>query len=427
MMFLEFFIWGAWFVPMGVYLTAIKFPGSAIGSAYSATAIAAIISPFLIGMIADRFFSAERVLAIMHIAGGILIFAVSRVVSPGLFFWVLLAYTITYMPTVALVNAIAFPQMDDVEKEFPSIRVFGTLGWIVAGLLIGFLEINEGGARWNFDHPLNLPIETMFTLKAGTGAWISASSTSIPMALTSVVAIVLGLFSFFLPHTPPKSKGQAVKIRDILGLDALSLMKDRSFSVFVICSFLICIPLAAYYGFAAMFLKEMGIQNETAKMTMGQMSEMLFMLVMPFFFIRLGVKKMLLIGMLAWVARYALFAGGNGQSLASMLYLGILLHGICYDFFFVTGQIYVDNEAPEDIRASAQGFIAMVTYGVGMFIGSIMSGWIVEHYQIMRGEEIAGHLWPRIWIIMCVMALAATVIFALLFKDKAKKEDVAAE
>jgi nucleoside transporter len=246
------------------------------------------------------------------------------------------------------------------------------------------------------------------------------------MVITAAVAVVFGIYSFFLPHTPPKSKGQQVKVRDILGLDALGLMKDRSFAIFVISSFLICIPLAAYYGFANLFLEESGMANATAKMTLGQMSEIVFMLVMPFFFARLGVKKMLLVGMLAWVGRYFLFTFGNGESLVFMYYIGILLHGICYDFFFVTGQIYVDNEAPKDIRANAQGFIAMVTYGVGMYIGSIVSGAIVEHYQIMEGEEITGHIWPNVWMIMAVMAVVVTIGFALLFKDKPKAETAGA-
>ncbi len=427
MMFLEFFIWGAWFVPMGVYLGALKFPGTAIGSAYSTTAIAAIVSPFFVGMIADRFFSAERVLGVMHIVGGIVLYAVSRIVDPTMFFWVLLAYAITYMPTLALVNAVAFNQMDDVEKQFPVIRVFGTAGWIVAGLLIGFLEVNNGGARWNFAEPFGLPINAAIPLVGGEGEWVSASATSIPMVITAAVALVFGVLAFFLPHTPPKAKGERVTVRDVLGLDALALMKDRSFAIFVISSFLVCIPLAAYYAFANPFLTEAGMANATAKMTLGQMSEVAFMVVMPFFFARLGVKKMLLVGMLAWVARYVLFAYGNMDSLAIMFYGGILLHGICYDFFFVTGQIYVDNEAPEKIRANAQGLIAMVTYGVGMFIGSRLSGWIVEKYQTVEGEEIVACDWPKVWLIMGGMAFAVTILFALLFKDKVKASEEAAE
>jgi nucleoside transporter len=424
MMFLEFFIWAAWYVPLGVYLGTMGFPGTAIGSAYSTTALAAIVSPFFVGMIADRFFSAERVLGIMHIAGGIAIFGVSRIVEPGLFFWVLLVYALTYMPTLALVNAVAFQQMDNTEKQFPAIRVFGTIGWIVACLIIGFLEVNNGGARWNFAEPFGIPVNFIIPLASGEGDWNTASATSIPMVITAAVAIFFGIYSFFLPHTPPKAKGQKVKARDVLGIDALSLMKDRSFAVFVISSFLICIPLAAYYAFGNLFLTEAGMANPTAKLSLGQMSEFFFMLVMPFFFVRLGVKKMLLFGMLAWVGRYVLFVFGNGESLVWMYYVGILLHGICYDFFFVTGQIYVDNEAPKEIRANAQGFIAMITYGVGMYIGSILSGFIGEYYQIMEGEEIVGHVWSNIWGIMAIMAVVVSIGFALLFKDKPRAEEV---
>jgi len=356
MMFWEFFIWGAWYVPMFVYLGTLGFDGNDVGDAYSTTALAAIVSPFFVGMIADRFFSAERVLGVMHILGGIVLFGVSRIVEPGLFFWVLLLYALTYMPTLALVNAVAFQQMDDIGKQFPGIRVFGTIGWIVSGLIIGFLEVNSGGARWNFAEPFGIPVNFRIPLANGDGDWVAAQATSIPMVIIAVVAVLFGIYCFFLPHTPPKAKGQKVKVRDILGLDALGLMKDRSFAVFVISSFLICIPLAAYYLAANGFLDESGMSNSTAKMTLGQMSEFFFMLVMPFFFARLGVKKMLLFGMLAWVGRYVLFVFGNGESLVFMYYIGILLHGICYDFFFVTGQIYVDNEAPKDIRANAQGY-----------------------------------------------------------------------
>ncbi len=422
MMFLEFFIWGAWSVPMGVYLGAIGFKASAIASAYSTVALAAIVSPFFVGMIADRFFAAERVLGVMHILGGIVLFAVSRIVEPGMFFWVLLLYTLTYTPTLALVNAVAFNQLDNVEKQFPAIRVFGTLGWIVAGLLIGFLEVNAGGARWNFVEPFLIPVNFAITIAGGEGDWVSASAKSIPMVIAGVAAIILGVYSFFLPHTPPKAKGKKASVREILGLDALGLLKERSFAIFAISSFLICIPLSAYYTFANPFLVEMGMANATAKMTLGQMSEFFFMLVMPFFFARLGVKKMLLVGMLAWLGRYFLFAFGGSDSLMLMYYGGILLHGICYDFFFVTGQIYVDNEAPQEVRASAQGFIAMITYGVGMFVGYFLSGKIVEYFQTPDGQTIEGYTWPRVWIVMSLMAAVVAVAFAFLFKEKSKPE-----
>ena len=387
MMFLEFFIWGAWFVTMGTYLNKIGFQGGEIGSAYSTTAWAAILSPFFVGMVADKFFSAEKVMGTVHIIGGVVLYFVSETISPGAFFWVLLLYTLCYMPTLALVNAISFNQMEDAGKEFPKIRVLGTIGWIAAGWLVALLKIED---------------------------------TSIPLKIAAGVSIVMGIYCFFLPNTPPKSTGQKVTVSDILGLKALSLLKDTSFLIFVVSSLLICIPLSFYYNFTNLFLNESNMANAAGIMTFGQMSEIVFMLAMPFFFARLGVKKMLLTGMIFWATRYLLFAFGNNQELVFMYYLGILFHGICYDFFFVTGQIYVDNKADESIRASAQGFIAFITLGVGMLIGAKVSGLIVEHYQIMDNTQVAGHYWKEIWIIPAIMAAIVVVAFGLLFKEKNK-------
>jgi nucleoside transporter len=388
MMFLQFFVWGAWFVTLGTYLSqALRFTGLDIGAAYSTMTWGALVAPFLVGMVADRFFAAEKVLAVMHLVGAGLLWAASSATTPGTMFWTLLAYALCYNPTLALVNAISFNQMASPEKQFPAIRVFGTLGWIVAGLLVGFLKVEP---------------------------------TALPLQIAAGSSLVLGLFSFALPHTPPKSLGHKVTVRDVLGLEALALLKDRSFAVFVMGSLLVCIPLAFYYNFTNLFLNEMGVVNAAGKMTLGQMSEVFFMLVMPFFFVRLGVKKMLLVGMLAWAVRYLLFAFGNPGELVVLYYLGILLHGICYDFFFVTGQIYVDNTAPKAIQASAQGFITLVTYGAGMLIGSLISGWVVEQYQVMEGGAITGHLWTTIWIVPAVMAFVVIALFAALFQEKAK-------
>ncbi len=384
MMFLEFFIWGAWFVTMGTYLSKIGFQGSDIGNAYSTTAWAAIISPFFVGMIADKFFSAQKVLAIAHIIGGGALFYASTITDAGTFFWVLLLYTLCFMPTLALTNAISFQQMSDTGKEFPKIRVLGTIGWIAAGWMIALLKIED---------------------------------TSIPMRIAASASIALGVFSLSLPKTPPKSAGEKITISDIIGLKALSLMKERSFAIFAISSLLICIPLSFYYNFTNLFLNESSVSNAAGIMTFGQMSELFFMLLMPFFFARLGVKKMILTGMLFWAARYVLFAFGNNSNLVFMFYLGILFHGICYDFFFVTGQIYVDKKASEDIRASAQGFIAFITLGLGTLIGAKASGLVVEHYQLMDSGQVTGHLWKEIWIIPAAMAAIVTVAFALLFKD----------
>jgi nucleoside transporter len=277
--------------------------------------------------------------------------------------------------------------MTSPEKQFPAIRVFGTVGWIVAGLVVGFLKLE---------------------------------ATATPLRIAAVCSAVLGVFSFVLPNTPPKSLGRKVTVRDVLGLDALQLLKERSFAVFVLGSLLVCIPLAFYYNFTNLFLNEAGVVNAAGKMTLGQMSEFLFMVIMPFFFVRLGVKKMLLVGMLAWSARYLLFAFGNSGELVAMFYLGILLHGVCYDFFFVTGQIYVDNTAPKSVQASAQGFITLVTYGVGMLIGAEISGRVVEAYQVMESGKIVGHLWTSIWIVPAAMAFGVVLLFAALFRDASR-------
>jgi len=392
MMFLQFFIWGAWFVTMGTYLLqGLEFSGTQAAQAYSTMPWGAIVAPFLVGMVADRFFSAQKVLGILHLAGAALLYYASAITAPGPFFWVLLVYALCYNPTLALVNAISFNQMSNPEKEFPAIRVFGTLGWIVAGLIVGFMKVE---------------------------------ATAIPIQIAAASSALLGLFAFFLPHTPPKSLGHKVTVRDVLGLDALSLMKDRSFAIFVIGSLLICIPLAFYYNFTNPFLNEMGVVNAAGKQTMGQMSEVVFMLVMPFFFARLGVKKMLLVGMAAWALRYVLFAYGNAQELVMMYYVGILLHGICYDFFFVTGQIYVDNRAPKAIQASAQGFITLVTYGVGMLIGAWVSGPVVDMYATETAAGVV-HNWQSIWLWPAAMAFVIILLFAFFFSDPKKAPEAA--
>jgi nucleoside transporter len=380
MMFLQFFIWGVWYVTMGTYLLKIGFDGLDVGAAYSTINWGAILSPFFIGVIADRYFSAEKVLGAMHIMGAFILYYLIQVTEPSAFFWTLLLYALLYMPTIGLANAICFNQMNDTKTEFPPIRVLGTIGWISSGFLISFLNLEDSG--------------TVF--KIGAAA-----------------SVILGIYSFFLPRTPPKSKGKTASISAILGLDALSLLKDRSFALFIFCSLLISIPLAFYYSFTNPFLNEIGMENAAGKMAFGQVSELLFMLLMPFMFARLGVKKMLLIGMVAWVVRYALFAYGDNESLVSMLYMGIILHGVCYDFFFVTGYIYVDQAAPKEIQASAQGFITLVTYGLGMLIGSWASGWFVKQYTLADGS----HLWQSIWLIPAGMALIAALLFTFLFNE----------
>lgn len=380
MMFLEFFVWGCWYGTMGNYMGTIGFSDLNIGAAFSTVSWGAIVSPFFIGMIADRFFSAEKVKGVMHISGALVLWYLSSVQDPSVFFWTLLLYTVMFMPTLALANAISFNQMESPEKEFPIIRVLGTIGWIIAGLILGFGELESSNQQ--------------FILAAG-------------------MSLLLGIYCFFLPHTPPKSKGKKPTISDVLGLEALKLLKNKNFAIFVFCSILISIPLSFYFAYINIFLNEIGVENAASKMTLGQVSEIFFMLVLPLFFARLGVKKMLIFGMLAWVLRYVLFAYGNSEELVFMLYLGIILHGICYDFFFVTGQIYVDNAAPKKIQASAQGMITLATYGIGMGIGSLASGWVAHHYKIAENK----HLWEMIWLVPAAMALFAVLIFAITFRN----------
>ena len=387
MMFLQYFVWGAWWVTVGTYLTQVHhFTPVQVGLVSGTTALAAVISPFFVGMIADRFFATEKILAVLHIAGAGLMYLASTFSTFGQVYPTLIAYTLCYMPTLALTNALCFHNMADPAKEFPSVRVLGTIGWIAVGQLIG---------------------------------WVRIEPTPEPLRISAIASLLLGLYCLTLPHTPPKQKGQPVSIGTILGLDALKLMKDPSFAIFVIGSFLICIPLTFYYAFTNLFLNELGMVNVAAKMTLGQMSEIGFMLVMPFFLSRVGIKKTILLGMAAWVLRYLFFAYGNVDANVWMLYLGILLHGICYDFFFVSGQIYVDQRAPVEVRGAAQGFIAFVTLGAGMFLGSWVSGQVVQNYTHALGDMVT-HDWPKIWLVPALGAGGVLLLFALFFRPKVK-------
>lgn len=370
MMFLQYFIWGAWFVTMGPYLGGtLNFSGQQIGIAYNSTALAAMISPFFVGMVADRFFPTEKVLALLHVLGGLLLLTVARATTFEVFYPLLIGHTLCYMPTLALTNSISFHQMSDPGKEFPGIRVLGTISWIVAGFTVGAL-----GAK--------------------------AITTPAPFYIAAGVSILMGLYCLSLPHTPPKGAGR-VTYRDVLGLDALRLMRERSFAIFVGSAFLLCIPLTFYFSFTPTFLADLNVTNVPAKMTMGQMSEIFFMLVMPWFFIRLGVKYMLLVGMFCWGARYFLFLLGYNTETVWPLYLGVILHGICYDFFFVTAYIYVDKKAPVAMRAKAQGFIAFVTLGAGMFVGANLSGVVVEKYSFPKVEPAQVQVVqdPELWAV----------------------------
>lgn len=392
MMFLEFFIWGGWFVTLGTFMgNNLGATGSETGMAYATQSWGAIIAPFIIGLIADRFFNAERILGVLHIAGSVLLFQMSQAPDFGLFYPYILGYMIVYMPTLALVNSVSFNQMTDPAKEFSYIRVWGTIGWIVAGLAISYV--------FGWDSTIG----------------IQKGMLRNTFLMTAFASGILGLFSFSLPKTPPKASArEKITLSDILGLEAIKLLKDRNFLIFFLSSVLICIPLAFYYQNANPFLAEIGVDNPTGKMTIGQASEVLFMLLLPIFFKRFGFKKTILFGMLAWALRYVLFAFGNADELTFMLILGIALHGICYDFFFVSGQIYTDTKAGESHKSAAQGLITLATYGVGMLVGFWVAGKISDSYINANGI----HDWKEIWLYPAGFAIVILVIFAISFKNE---------
>jgi nucleoside transporter len=385
MMFIEFFIWGSWAVTLGTYLgKTLQFEGTQIGLVYGTTAIAAIISPLFISFVADRYFASQRVFSALHLLGAILLYLASQAASFTGIYALLLAYSLCYMPTLAIANGIGFRHLEDPDRQFPLVRVLGTIGWIVAGLVVGFLGVED---------------------------------RNIPLQIAAGMSLLLSVYGLFLPPTPPKPVDRPRTVGQVLGFDAFSLLRDRSFLVLFISSVLISIPLAFYYNFTNLFLNELGMVNAAAKMTMGQASEVIFMLLMPLLFRRMGVKVMIAVGMLAWTVRYLLFAFGDvDPATVWMLYAGIILHGICYDFFFVAGQIYANSKAPESLKNSVQGMMTLGTYGVGMFIGSLVSGWIVSSFTAADGVKA----WTSIWLIPASMALLVLIGFLLTFNETRK-------
>jgi nucleoside transporter len=380
MMFLQYYIWGSWYVTMGTFMS--KYLGSTgiqIGAAYSALAIATMISPFFVGMVADRFFAAQKVMGLLHITGGILLFLASKITTNGAFYWIILLYSLAYMPTIALSNSVAFRQMTDIGKQFPPIRVFGTVGWVISGFMISILGIEQ---------------------------------TPLTFYMAAVVSVALGLFSYFLPDTPPQENATS-SAKSVMGIDALVLFKDKSYLIFFVAAIFVCIPLSFYFGFANLYLNQSGMQNTAGKMVMGQISEALFILAIPFLFNRIGVKKMLLIGMTAWILRYLCFAFGNMGPGIWMLYTGIILHGVCYDFFFVTGYMYTEKKSNERIKSAAQGLFTFVTYGLGMFIGTWFSGFVTTYYSTGQVYQ-----WRSIWFIPAYIAVAVLVCFIFFFREK---------
>jgi nucleoside transporter len=377
MMLLQYFIWGSWYVTMSTYMSEnLHSTGVQIGAAYSALAIATMISPFFIGLVADRYFAAQRIMGILHILGGGLLFLATFILDNTIFYWVIVAYSLAYMPTIALSNNIAFQQMTDPGKQFPWIRVFGTLGWIVAGLLIDALSIGKTNATFY---------------------------------MAAIASVSLGVMSFTLPNTPPKGKSS----ESAIGTEAFVLFKDKAYLIFFIAAILVCVPLSFYYELANLFLTKAGMENPTSKMIMGQISEAVFILAIPFLFNSIGVKKILMLGILAWILRYICFAFGNMEANAWMLYAGIILHGVCYDFFFITGYMYTEKKAGEKIKNAAQGLFTFATYGLGMFIGTWFSGFTNDYYTL-DGKR----LWENIWLVPAYIAAAVLVYFILFFKER---------
>ena len=411
MMFMQFFVWGAWYVSMTGFIKA-QGMDALTGAAYTVAPIAAIVSPFFLAMIADRFFSGERVLGVLHLLGGAFLIAAPYCAQPfelapppadaSIFYKValhdlaaykepfilcLLGHTLCYMPTLGLSASVAFHHLTNREKQFPMIRVLGTIGWIGGNWVLLVLAARDQSAG-------------QFYIAGGAG-------------------IALGLFSFLLPHTPAPSKGKKVTLGQVIGADSLKMLKRPEYFIFIVCSFLICIPLAGYYQQGRNFVEAMGVTiggSTTAAMSLGQMAEVFFMLVMPWCFVRLGAKWMLAVGILAWVVRYGLFTSAADEHVKWMVLGGVLLHGICYDFFFVTGMIYADKKAETAIRHQAQGFLVLITQGVGMLIGAKVIAAIV----VSQTDPVAGAVnWKNVWFYPCVFAGAVLLLFVLLFRDRA--------
>ena len=383
MMFLMFFGWGAWYGQMSKYLLDnLHATGDQVGNAYTTFAIASIFAPFFVGLISDRFFAAQKVMGFLNILGGVILYFLSLERDPEAFFWYILAYTLCFAPNLALSNSIAMNQMSNPEKEFPSIRVTGTIAWIVVTNIIGFYALGDKVAIFEI---------AMYT------------------------SFLLGIYAFTLPNTPPKGDKNA-SVAQILGLDALKLFKDRSFLIFFISSILICIPLSFYYAMANPSLTDSHMSNVENKMSLGQASEVIFMLLIPIAFTRLGVKKMLVVGLVAWIVRFLCFGYGDGISSEWILYIGIILHGVCYDFFFVTGQIYTDQKAGEKIKNSAQGLITFATYGIGMGIGSKLSGIVLDYYTVNEVKD-----WQAVWMVPAAIAGVVLLLFVFFFSESKSK------
>lgn len=391
MMFIQFFVWGGWFVTLGSYLAGtLGASGAQTAMAYSTQSWGAIIAPFLVGLVADRYFNAEKLLGTLHLLGSVLMYGLYRTRQFESFYPILFAYMLLYMPTISLANSIAFRHLEESRNRFSGVRVWGTVGWIVAGLFISFVF------AWD------------------SGAGLAQGMLKNTFLMCSIASLVLGVFSFALPPTPPKASEQTASLGQASGRNALWLLRDRNYLLFFMASILICIPLAFYYQNANQFLTELHVPNATGKQTIGQGSEVVFMLAIPFLLKRLGMKLTLLIGMLAWTVRYLLFAFGDAGQGAFLLLLGIALHGVCYDFFFVCGQIYTDSKAAARYRSSAQGMLTLATYGLGMLIGFHIAGLITDKYAVGTAHD-----WHSIWLFPAAFAAVVFGAFAIAFRREA--------
>ena len=387
MMFLNYAIWGAWYVTLSTYLTVtLKFTGTQAGAVFGTTAFACMISPFFVGLVADRFFASERVLAVLHLVGAVILCLVTKVTGFPAVYALMFAYCLCYFPTIALTNSLTLQHLKDPGRDFPLIRVFGTLGWIASGVTVGHLRVE---------------------------------TSSVPFLLAAGASIAMSLLSLMLPHTPPPSKGQATTVRKVLGLDALVMLKRPAYAVFAVASTLACIPLTFYYSFTNTYLNDLQVENAAGKMALGQVSEVAMMLLMPWILRRMTVKSILIMGMAAWFVRYELLAHGAPDNRMWMLYLAILLHGICYDFFFMTGQLYTDQEAPADLRSAAQGLITFLTYGAGMLIGSLISGRTVDYFTHISGSAVIRN-WQGFWTSSALSALVVLLLIAVFFHSHTK-------
>ena len=393
MMFLEYVIWGAWYVTLTTYLTqTLNFSGTQAGTVFGTTALASLLSPFFVGLIADRFFATERVMATLYIAAAVCMYLVTQVSSFPAVYGLMLAFCLLYFPTIALTNSIAMKHVQDPGRDFPPIRTMGTLGWIAINNVVGFLRV-----------------------EAGTTPFLLGATFCVVMAVYSLMA---------LPHTPPPGKGRRVTLGSILGLDALVLLKQRDFAVYLVASVLACIPLTFYYSFTNAYLNDVGVVNAAGKMTLGQASEVIMLLLMPVFFRIWSVRTILLLGLASWAVRYVLLAYGNPGDGMWMFYLAILLHGVCFDFFFVTGFLYANQVAPPELRSTAQGLITLATYGLGMLIGSLLSGGVLDYFSTTGADGAVVRNWPSFWLSSAAMSFAITLIVFFFFRSKVR---VAAE